>query len=62
MTNEEIDELMKDANIDDNGYINYEEFIKILLAKWYFIVHIYNFINYINFYIYYFFDIFFYGW
>jgi len=31
LTNEEIEEMIKEADIDGDGYINYEEFVRMML-------------------------------
>jgi Ca2+-binding EF-hand superfamily protein len=33
MTDEEVDELMQMAEIDGDGQINYEEYVKLMMAK-----------------------------
>lgn len=33
MSQEEAEELIKEADIDGDGYINYQEFVKILMSK-----------------------------
>lgn len=33
LSNEEFDEIIKGVNVDDNGMINYEEFIKEILSN-----------------------------
>jgi len=33
LTSEEIDELVKEADLDGDGMINYEEFIKLMMSK-----------------------------
>jgi calmodulin len=33
MSHEEVDELLKEADPDDDGQINYKEFVKTLMAK-----------------------------
>ena len=35
LTNQEIDELIKEADIDGDGQINFEEFKKVMLVKRY---------------------------
>ena len=33
LTDEEVDEMIRDADIDGDGQINYEEFVKVMMAK-----------------------------
>lgn len=33
LTNEEIEEIMLDADVDENGYVDYVKFVKILLGS-----------------------------
>ena len=33
MTDEELDEMMNMAEIDGDGQINYEEFVKMMMSK-----------------------------
>ena len=33
LTPDEVDELVKEADLDNDGQINYEEFIKIMMSK-----------------------------
>lgn len=33
LTNEEVEDMLKEADIDEDGAINYEEFVKILMEK-----------------------------
>ncbi|KAM0037963.1 putative EF-hand domain-containing protein [Helianthus debilis subsp. tardiflorus] len=33
LTDEEIDEMIREADVDGDGKINYEEFVKIMMAK-----------------------------
>merc|ERR1712039_334838 len=33
MTNVEVDEMIKEADIDGDGHINYEEFVRMMMAK-----------------------------
>ncbi|CAH9134537.1 unnamed protein product [Cuscuta epithymum] len=33
LSNKEVDEMIEKADIDKNGFINYEEFVKILMSK-----------------------------
>jgi calmodulin len=33
LTEEEVDEMIREADIDGDGYINYEEFVRMMMAK-----------------------------
>ncbi|CAN6815023.1 unnamed protein product [Brassica oleracea] len=33
LTDEEVDEMIKEADVDGDGQINYEEFVKVMMAK-----------------------------
>ncbi|CAN6937538.1 unnamed protein product [Brassica oleracea] len=33
LTDEEVDEMVREADVDGDGQINYEEFVKIMMAK-----------------------------
>merc|ERR1711879_401121 len=33
LTDEEVDEMIRGADIDGDGQINYEEFVKVMMAK-----------------------------
>ena len=33
MTDEEVDEMIREADVDGDGQINYEEFVTIMMAK-----------------------------
>jgi calmodulin len=33
MTEEEAEEMIREADIDDDGVINYEEFVRMMMAK-----------------------------
>merc|ERR1711924_200080 len=33
LTDEEVDEMIRDADVDGDGQINYEEFVKMMMAK-----------------------------
>ncbi|CAA7030312.1 unnamed protein product [Microthlaspi erraticum] len=33
LTDEEVEEMIKEADVDGDGQINYEEFVKIMMAK-----------------------------
>jgi len=34
LTDTEVDDLIKEADVDGDGQINYEEFVKLMLSKW----------------------------
>lgn len=34
LTDEEVDEMIREADIDGDGQVNYEEFVRMMLAKW----------------------------
>ena len=33
LTDEEVDEMLREADIDGDGQINYEEFVKMMMSK-----------------------------
>jgi len=33
LSNEEVDEMVREADVDGDGQINYEEFVKMMMAK-----------------------------
>ena len=33
LTDEDVDEMIREADIDGDGQINYEEFVKMMMAK-----------------------------
>merc|ERR1719333_216569 len=33
LTDEEVDEMIREADIDGNGQVNYDEFVKMMMAK-----------------------------
>jgi Ca2+-binding EF-hand superfamily protein len=33
LTEEEVEEMIREADIDGDGQVNYEEFVKMMLAK-----------------------------
>lgn len=35
LTDEEVDEMIREADVDGDGQINYEEFVKVMMAKWF---------------------------
>merc|ERR1719375_927852 len=34
LTDEEVDEMIREADVDGDGQINYDEFVKMMMAKW----------------------------
>ena len=34
LTAEEVNEMIREADIDSDGQVNYEEFVRLMLAKW----------------------------
>lgn len=34
LTEEEVDEMIREADIDGDGHINYEEFVRMMMARW----------------------------
>ncbi len=34
LTDDEVDEMIREADVDGDGQINYEEFVKMMMAKW----------------------------
>ena len=34
LSDEEVDEMIREADIDGDGHINYEEFVKMMMTKW----------------------------
>merc|ERR1711933_625937 len=34
LTDEEVDEMIREADVDGDGQINYEEFVKMMMAKY----------------------------
>jgi calmodulin len=39
LTDEEVDEMIREADVDGDGQINYEEFVKVMMAKWWVPLH-----------------------
>lgn len=35
LTEEEVDEMIREADIDGDGHINYEEFVRMMMARWF---------------------------
>ena len=33
LTDEEVDEMIREAGVDGDGHINYEEFVRMMMAK-----------------------------
>ena len=33
LTDKEVDEMIREADVDGDGQINYEEFVKMMMAK-----------------------------
>ena len=33
LTDEEVDEMIREADVDGDGEVNYEEFVKMMMAK-----------------------------
>ena len=33
LTDEEVDEMIREADIDGDGQVNYDEFVKMMMAK-----------------------------
>ena len=33
LTDEDVDEMIREVDVDGDGHINYEEFVKIMIAK-----------------------------
>lgn len=33
LTDEEVEEMIKEADVDGDGQVNYEEFVRMMLAK-----------------------------
>lgn len=34
LTDEEVDEMIREADIDGDGQVNYEEFVTMMTSKW----------------------------
>ena len=34
LTDEEVEEMIREADMDGDGQVNYEEFVRMMLAKW----------------------------
>ena len=37
LTDDEVDEMIREADLDGDGHINYEEFVRMMMAKLYFL-------------------------
>lgn len=53
LTDDEVDEMIREADLDGDGHINYEEFVRMMMAKWLFynislIFAIFKFLSYIH--------------
>jgi len=35
LTDEEVDEMIREADIDGDGQVNYEEFVTMMTSKWF---------------------------
>ena len=35
LTDEEVEEMIREADVDGDGQVNYEEFVRMMLAKWF---------------------------
>jgi calmodulin len=33
LTEEEVEEMIREADVDGDGHVNYEEFVKMMLSK-----------------------------
>ena len=42
LTDDEVDEMIREADLDGDGHINYEEFVRMMMAKWYLLVFLSN--------------------
>lgn len=34
LTDEEVEEMIREADVDGDGQVNYDEFVRMMLAKW----------------------------
>ena len=34
LTEAEVEEMIREADVDGDGYINFEEFVSMMLGKW----------------------------
>ena len=47
LTDDEVDEMIREADLDGDGHINYEEFVRMMMAKWInFNIFTISFLNY----------------
>lgn len=47
LTDDEVDEMIREADIDGDGHINYEEFVRMMVSKWFVIIK--NYYTYAHF-------------
>ncbi len=46
LTHEEVDEMIKEANINEKGEIEYEEYVKMMTSKWNIVIKYYYILNF----------------
>lgn len=39
LTDDEVDEMIREADLDGDGHINYEEFVRMMMAKWFILLY-----------------------